>query len=341
MKNKLPWKAILLLLVAFILCGVAIAVNSVRATSGPAYTIYSTDTDGTSVLYDTWKTMGYSVGLSFAQVDATTPIDDVMVVIQPHFQYFTDEDEEALLAWVEVGGKLLYFDNSSSFEDAYLEDFIEEDSYGNTLYQYGEGQVLVGRSDDLLNSTLIEDSGSAESVHQTMNKWTFKHILFHEYVHGYKQSPSFFRMLPTGVKMVVYQLGLLTIVAVWFLGKRFGNPIPHYEEVEREENAYVQTLAVIFKNAGRGEVAIDNLYEQFLQDCADYFGVTLEDARTQVVELWQNNHLPDVEKLEALCKHIQQGQPLNTKNRKVQKQLMVMVNTINQLTAHLKEHGYE
>jgi hypothetical protein len=41
------------------------------------------------------------------------------------------------------------------------------------------------------------------------------------------------------------------LLLIWHVGKRFGKPVPAYEETEREENEQVRALARLYNKTDR------------------------------------------------------------------------------------------
>ena len=91
-------------------------------------------------------------------------------------------------------------------------------------------------------------------LHRALDAWQADRIWFAEYYHGYRTRETLVTQLPDVVKYATAQLVLITFVMVGWLGKRFGKPVPYYEEIEREENEHIKALAklyMIIKNPRR------------------------------------------------------------------------------------------
>ncbi|MDR1560029.1 MAG: DUF4350 domain-containing protein [Clostridiales bacterium] len=230
------------------------AANS-QNSDGQSYTSFSTGTDGASLLYDSLKAMGYPVSHGYSLPDPDLSILDIHVFVEPNYYYFATTDLDGVLAWVFKGGRMIYLD-SSSFS------YIDEELYyrlgdpdavsrGYTLYSYGLGEIISGSSDPLLNQALIDDSAPGADFTALLDRWrTSPVIRFNESIHGFTDSGNAWYRTPEILKMLTYQIAVVAILILWRLGKRFGRPLPYFEEIEREENEHVKALANIYRRAG-------------------------------------------------------------------------------------------
>ena len=216
---------------------------------GRPFAAYTTGERGTSLLYDTLRHMGYPARISRRPLTARTNINHAYIIIQPVFSHFDDDKAEALLAWVYSGGKLIFLHNHRTSP---FDRHPPGTTFGSlTIYEIGQGIFVRGSTNDITNRNMINDHDTGARIHAIISSWNVDRVIFAEYYHNPPASETFFNRLPTIVRLIIVQLGLMSIILVWHLGKRFGNPIIYYEEHEREENEHVHALTRLYMKMRR------------------------------------------------------------------------------------------
>jgi len=232
----------------------AVIVQFFRADSGrqPAYLASSTDVRGVSLLYDTLRHMGYPVGVSRSRLTASTSTDLAYIIIQPFYPPSFSEDEIAIkLDWVRRGGLLIFLQDPPR-RVIWPTDGYNYTQFGNlSLYEVGDGMLVTGGATDVTNRRLMYEYNMGARIHAIIDRWQPQRLMFGEYYHGPRPSQNLFAHLPPVVRLVVVQLGILAVIILWYVGKRFGNPVPYYEESEREENEHVRALARLYMKVRR------------------------------------------------------------------------------------------
>ena len=293
---------------------IAMLVPQRAGRNQPDYTALSTNLHGTSLLFDTLELMGYPVSVGMRQIGTDTSIHDVQIVVQPLGRYFWLEDA---LEWVYSGGRLVL----TNYEWVQLSNArrIHRNEFFS-VYSYGLGQVAVGYTGDLLNGSLMENSFPGVFVAYMLDIWGYDSIVFNQFYHGLQENPTLWRVLPLGFRMVIYQLFLIVVAVIWYLGKRFGRPVPYYEEIERDKDEFAKSLAAIYSQAGLGQVAAESHYNLFIKQCSQLWGLTPEEAGQDIVQRWEDASLPDKEMLEEVVNNLfLSPEHLNT-NTKIGKQ---------------------
>lgn len=242
-----------LLLIALV-CAAAAALLVFGASSRaePDYTSFSTQTYGTSLLYDTLRKMDYPVSVMYEPVNAQSAVNDAYIIIQPEDPVLNEEQAAEILQWVRRGGRLIYLeDYYPTVFDEMLEDYEYTDWEDMTYYPVGMGAVVVGFAEDVVNQNLMDNSLYGALIGSILDDWNADHIFFVEYYHGYRTNDNLFTHLPLVIKLGLVQIVLCTAAYAWFKGKRFGKPIPYYEEIERDENEHVRAMArLLYKTGG-------------------------------------------------------------------------------------------
>ena len=249
MKNRKSNFIVVLLLAMFI--GVAWGANRhVNDLRHPDYTSFSNRNYGVSLLHDTLQHMQHPIGILYRPIGETVSVNNAVFIIQPTNPRPNSEITENILNWVRRGGRLIYLDNRQpTVIDRALGNEYHATFGSMRIYRLGMGEVMTGRADTVVNVNLMENPIYGNGIAYILTRWNPDRIYFAEYYHGYRGATGAFRQLPLWVQLVVIQMVIGTVALVWHLGKRFGVPIPLYEEIEREENEQVLVLARLYKYA--------------------------------------------------------------------------------------------
>jgi hypothetical protein len=220
--------------------------------NAPDYTAFSARPAGAGLLFDTLQYMGYPVFTGQAPVDNKADVNDIFIVIQPNNPPVSRDMAEEILRWVRRGGRMIFLDREYPTVMDYALDGNPSAGTGNfTHYRLGLGEVVTGRAEDILNGNLMRDSAGGFFLQTVLASWDGNRIWFSEYYHGYRTPDNFYTRLPLAVKLAGIQLVVITLLILWHMGKRFGKPVPYYEETERDENGHIRALARLYKAAGR------------------------------------------------------------------------------------------
>jgi hypothetical protein len=236
-----------------ILVAIAVGIGYFFDTGdGRPYSSSSTGERGAGLLFDTLRHMGYGVRAGYRPLTAESSYDDVYILIQPRQPRIDIYVAQEINAWVRSGGRLVLLGHVSPGSMHYL--------VGNApsrttelfrIYQIGYGEVMFsGNAGMVTNYRLMNDSAPGEAIQTTISRWNAEReigtVFFAEYYHGFHTPETFLGRLPLVFRLMLAQIIILAIAGVWHLGKRFGNPVPYYEEIEREENEYVRALARLY-----------------------------------------------------------------------------------------------
>ncbi len=331
MKNRTP--LFFIFLFAIFISAVVLLTANTEGTNRPDYSVFSTNEKGISVLYEAFKKIDYPVSPYYEQINKNTGLEDIHVVVSPTPMYFTDSDRDSMLEWVALGGRLVFLEKSpfifSNFEDSRISTDGKL-----SLYKHGFGFIVSGNPEGITNEIMKTTPTSGAVLQNIFNNWGYENIYFNEYAHGFRKEQTFFTMLPTGLKLLMYQGLLLILSIILLLGKRFGKPIPFYEETEREENEYLKSLAIIYKNAGKGEVILENYYESLIHYTSLYFNKSHSYVKENLLKLWKEGNLPKFNDLVQIEKEMKPtlNKPINTKKPKGHKEFVknskILINLI-------------
>ena len=243
-----------LMLFVFLILFAVIVYGANRQVYGlrhPDFTVFSNANYGVSLLYDTLLHLRQPVSILYRPLNSGADINKAVFIVEPTNPGVNMAMAEEILSWVRQGGRLVYLENTvPNIIDRALDGSYEISALatGNMrLYRVGLGEILTGRADIISNIHLTEGSLYGEGILYVLNRWNPAQIYFAEYYHGYHAPDSFFRQLPISIQMAAFQLIIAAVIFSWHLGKRFGEPVPLYEEIEREENEQVLSLARLYK----------------------------------------------------------------------------------------------
>jgi len=245
------FKKLIMPVIIVIIAAVVLYVFS-SDDSGPEFRASTTGERGVSLLYDTLQYMGYPVGVSRNRVDMRTNINHAYIIIQPSYPLFFDEDiVNEKLEWIRMGGRLIFLQNQNNTAfDIALSNYAT--NFGSLrLYELGEGMLVTGRANDITNLNLMEEPNTGAILQIIIDIWGADRIMFGEYYHGPRPTDPLFNRMPIIVRLVFVQLALVAVMLVWYLGKRFGNPVVYYEEHEREENEHIHALTRLYMKIKR------------------------------------------------------------------------------------------
>jgi len=334
MNNKKLQRTIAFIAIAVLFYFAKSALPTTEGLFEPDYTTFSTANEGTALLYDTLKIMGYPVARDTMFIDKDRPVDNVQIIIQPGYSYRSEKHYDDIRSWVARGGTLLYFESGYGdyfFSPGNNNDFemIEQTDAGN-LYQLGLGKIFIGKAQHFTNIVLIEGGDiHAQQIANMLNNVSSNKIYFNEAYHGYGTEKGLFESLPPGIRILGFQLILVAIAMAVYFGKRFGRVIPYYEEIEREENEYVFTLTNLYMSIGLGSAAIDVYDKKFKKICGSYFRSSDTLEFSEILPLWKSENLPETDKLDYVSNA--QNEPVNTKRAKERREFLKIISYYKEL----------
>lgn len=285
-----------LIIVAIAIAGLfmlTIILQNTGVSSKPNYSIDNTSNNGISVFYETLKQLGYPVEKTIKPVEKFDT-NNIQIVV---YNYNFDLEDEKVERWINEGGILVLLRSSISSEINY--GVLEDEEYYVEVYSHGEGKIIYGVLDSITNYNLYMqgenglDRKGAYELLKVIDKQDYDKIYFNEsYFYAIQESKSLWSSLSTEQKIVCYQVLILLIAFFYYKGKRFGKPIPLYEEVERTENEYVYSAAALYKYAGCWDLATENYYKTFLR--------LINRRHDNWLEYWEEEQLPMFNKAQEI-----------------------------------------
>ena len=212
---------------------------------GPPFVASNTGESGTSLLFDTLRRMQLPVRVGRSPLTVRSDTSEAHIIIQPVSPPVDMDMAEEMLDWVSRGGRMIILNNSlMSLE--FLMTTPGRPMGNFVLYQIGAGEAVIGRANEVININLMNYPGNGQVLYEILSRWNAERIIFNEYYRGFHAGDNFFAGLPLVVRLAVIQMIIAAIATVWHYGKRFGKPVPYYEEEERDENEFIRALARLY-----------------------------------------------------------------------------------------------
>lgn len=271
------------------------------------YSILNRGTKGISIMYEAMEKLNYPVNLVLERVEDRS-YGELQVVITQEANENFDINDEHIRKWIQKGGKLIYLrENWEEIPLNYgekIDAFYSENNKKAAVLSFEKGVLLVGDSSLINNKALSQNTDGAYWILKEIDKMGYKSIEFNEFYQYVKsQRRSLWRDTPKGVKLVIYQIVFLAAAIIFYKGKRFGKPVPFYEEVERTENEYIFSVASLYRQTGCWELVLESYYEDFLLELERSFGRN-EDIGKEWLRLWKEERLPKVRTAKELYNFI-------------------------------------
>lgn len=314
MKKKVSRDLIIFIILIPVFLWSAFQISSRLGGNLPKYSVLNKSKTGLSVFYDTLGSLKYPIGRS---LKALTLENEAAVQIAAQGGDFDVNDEE-VKAWVEGGGILIYLANEKYPNIKYLGTL---DIKGSLMqYKFSRGMLIVAYAENLTNVKLTKDTKYAYELFQVIHDHKDRKIYFNEaHLYSASGSKSLWDAIPVELKYIIYQLLFVIAAYIYYRGKGFGKPVPLYEEVERGENEYLYSAAVLYKAAGAWDIMLDNYYKSFLNK--------INSSNEDWLEYWEREKLPSIDKAKEVYDFIN-----GNKGRVKTKEYIHMVSLLERLS---------
>ena len=245
------------------------------------------------------------------------PENQMLVMIEPYF-FPESEEMEAYKDFMEAGNTILLFKKNPKGMFGLSVDYTETDDEGilydqeGTEYQaeatstvriqtndqdsillyddagtialkrsFGDGQLIVSNSPDWMTNGKVLNEDHIPLILSLINEGNTTQFLFDEYIHGVQGAAATLAFYPMWFLLLMLQGGLLSILWLWYRGKRFGPIFLPREETVRFSDEGMRALAAWYM---RGRRYHDSLVIQ-----ADYVKLLLQERwRIPYRKEWQD-----------------------------------------------------
>ena len=146
-----------------------------------------------------------------------------------------------------------------------------------------KGMILAFSTPAIAENRSITTADNARFLTQTVAAYAGTgRVLFDEYHQGYAQGDSFWKAIGRPGQLVAYQLLIITLLAAYTAGKRFGLPRP-LPQPPRVSSEYVTSLADLYRRAGASDAALEGVYLSFWRDLCRSAGMPLDSDAEAVI----------------------------------------------------------
>ena len=298
---------------------IALFIQNTSGSNIPSYSIDNKSKAGTSVFFQTLKELDYPVKRTMVPIDKSDIKDIQLVVPSAEFSI----QSNAVKEWVEGGGTLVYFTQGDFLFINYGKltsdaDIIKE-------YEYGKGKIISANIKYITNGTLLRNKDNAYNILKKISEKEYNSLAFNEtYLYMKTEQKSFWSSISPEIKFILFQVMVALIGLFYYLGKRFGKPIPLYEEVERVENEYLYSASALYRHAGCWDLIAENYYKSFLKQ--------MNRSHENWLEYWKEQDLPMHSKAKSVYDFMH-----NQKPKVRAKEYAHIVNLLDQLSGILNK----
>jgi hypothetical protein len=151
------------------------------------------------------------------------------------------------------------------------DNVLLEDDFGAIAIRrdIGEGTLIAVNSPDWLTNQFILENDNLNLVFQLLDETEWNTILVDEYSHQSTKSHQLSDIYPIWLLVGLLQLLLLTLLWLWYRGKRFGPVLKPREEMIRFSDEHITALAAWYQ---KGKLYRDSLHSQ-----AEYLRVIFQE----------------------------------------------------------------
>jgi hypothetical protein len=128
---------------------------------------------------------------------------------------------------------------------------------------YGKGRVVVITAPDMFSNAHIAQADNARFAYQLLAG--HGPVAFDERVHGYAEDKSFWAALPMPVKVAVWVVVAILILALIEGNVRFAPAVAAEPPDERNSSAYIDSMASLLARAHAGKAVIARLADDAVQ----------------------------------------------------------------------------
>lgn len=287
MRAKKDYQLIIFLILIPIFLFGAFYISSRMGNKLPQFSIENKSNEGCSIFYETLKELKLPVDRSISTVEMQN-INSIQIVV-PGGNF--DINSSKVKNWVESGGVLV----SLSSGNIHFLDYgvLKAVKGGMNIYSFGKGAIIGSDINAITNKTLLNNTDEAYELLSEMSSFNKAKIYFNEsYMFSQNNNISLWDYMPLWSKFIVYQLIIALAAFFYYRGKRFGKPIPFYEEVERSENEYLYSAAALYRQAKGYDLMLEIYYKRLLKE--------LNSNHENWLKFWEGKSLPSLKEAREL-----------------------------------------
>lgn len=279
MKRKI-WKALGWLVGCILVMGVALyAYGGKQTETYPAYSSYSTQSQGIKALYFLLKVIGFHTA-RFESSARFLPDGIVMIAVQPQPEIINQPQErQHLQQWIEKGNTLILVDDGKSKYDIIDAAGILPHGYDTNIhaniYVLGNGRVYYSTNVDIFTNQGLKSYTGGVGMIRLLSEIHAPAVLINERYHGMGSGgATWWDILGTSGRIIVLQLVLAAVVFILSRLRRFGKPVTVFETVRRSENEDIYALANIYQKAGADAAVFESYVRNVQKEFQKFLGLT-------------------------------------------------------------------
>lgn len=260
MKPRVNKDILIFVILITLFLGLAFYISNLNGSKEPKYSIKNRSKQGYSIFFEALKELDYPVERTIEPVYEQA-INSVQLV--PPGEGF-DPNDKRIKEWVGKGGILVYLSDGNLGYVNYGK--ISKLNNGPMVYNYQKGMIIKADGASIANKALIKDKDDAYELLTLFNDKPYEKIYFNEtHLVAQAQQKSLWDYMTTEYKFITYQILLVVFAYFVMKGRRFGKPLPLYEEVEREGNEYLYSASALYRHAKCWDLILENYYKSFLR----------------------------------------------------------------------------
>lgn len=155
------------------------------------------------------------------------------------------------------------------------------DEYGPIALKrkVGDGQLIVSLFPNWLKNAELPEEDHVPLVISMLNEAGGDTFLFDEYIHGEKGTGAVLVLYPQWFLLIMFQLGIMAILWLWYKGKRFGPVIIPREETVRFSDESIRALAAWYMRGRRYQDSLA-IQADFLKQIFKERGLSFQNGWT-------------------------------------------------------------
>lgn len=179
------------------------------------------------------------------------------------------------------------------------------------IIQEGGGQVVVVTDTRVFTNRQLAKADNLILLLNILRNQPSKQIWFNELVNGMSKTEMARKSMAGPLGLVLVQLAIAVLVLFYYLGKRFGRPVPIPAAQQGIMGDLVSSMATLFRQGKARRLILENIWQGFRNDMTKFLGVPVSTENHILVKLFsQRISAENTTKLKELVE-VCEGQVLN------------------------------
>lgn len=253
-----------------------------------------------------------------------------LIMVGPYFRY-QEEEEQRYKGWMEQGNTILlmkqdpvgYFGTKIEYTEPSTEasklkgkngetyeahvpgnirlrlqngdEELLSDDQGTVALKrsFGKGELIISLQPEWVTNGAILNQDHMELSLFLVNQTNASSLLVDEYGHGQDNLPTYLTVYPQELLVFMLQLAILTILAIWIRGKRFGPVYLPREAEVRFGDERLRALAAWYMRSDFFNESL-SIQEQYVRYAvSERWGVSIKHSWKEIFEVIQSRLTED------------------------------------------------